>query len=48
MNHLGGIIILLRNSTILFRKGTLDPAFYLCQLIDWGLRILLRDGIKNS
>ncbi len=33
-----------RNSTILLREGLLDPATYVHQLVNWGIRILLADG----
>lgn len=33
-----------RNSTILLREGLLDPATYIHQLVNWGIRILLADG----
>ena len=33
-----------RNSTRLLIEGRIDPAFYIRQLIDWGVRILLADG----
>jgi len=35
---------MVRNSTRLLIEGRIDPAFYIRQLIDWGVRILLADG----
>ncbi len=35
---------IVRNSTILLREGLIDPATYIHQLANWGVRILLADG----
>jgi len=35
---------IVRNSTRLLIEGRIDPAFYIRQLINWGVRILLADG----
>ena len=35
---------MVRNSTRLLIEGRVDPAFYIRQLIDWGVIILLTDG----
>jgi len=35
---------IVRNSTRLLIEGRMDPVFYIRQLIDWGVRILLADG----
>jgi rhamnosyltransferase len=35
---------IIRNSTRLLLEGKMDFAFYMWQLINWGVRILLADG----
>jgi len=37
---------IVRNSTRLLVEGKMDVAFYVYQLIAWGTRILLKDGVR--